>query len=709
MPTFYDDYDRAAHGLIEYLGKKIVLGIPIGIGKPIGFINALYRLAEIDRSIDLTIITGLTLAKPTYHNELERRFAEPILKRILGDYQDPLYEVARVKQCLPDNIRVIEFFLSPGKFLKNAYVQQNYINSKYTSVIEDVFNLSINALAQQVAVSHNHENKLSLSCNSDLSLDVMRRFNKQPSGSFATVAEVNANLPFMHGEAMLKQEAFTHVVDVKHYRQLFALPLGELSIQDHFIGVYTSTLIKDESCIQIGIGKMGDAIANALIMRHEDNEAYQTLLEDLKVYTKFGMIINKIGETNPFHHGLYGSTEMWSDEYLNLYQHQILKKQVYDNIGLQQLINTGHIKENFSSDILDVLMAEGIINPVLNSKDIEFLIHFGIFKEGINHQDGKLILNYNETYSVDLTNIENKKLILMHCLGKSLKNGKFLHAGFFIGSQKFYKDLQNLDEYELEKIDMTTINRTNRLTWNEPLLKLQRKEARLINSCMMITLNGQLVSDGLKNNLEVSGVGGQFDFVSMAFQLENARSIINCHSTWKRGNKVLSNIVWEYPNITIPHYFKDIFITEYGIADCRGKIDKDSIKAILNITDSRFQRKLLTLAKRYGKIEKHYEIPTIFCQNYPERLQKLAAIWRDKGYLKPYPFGTELTGDEEILKNKLLYLKHCSKWTLLWLMIKGVFLHKSKIKYQVYLKRLDLWSPKNLKEHLLARLIVQLF
>ena len=46
------------------------------------------------------------------------------------------------------------------------------------------------------------------------------------------------------------------------------------------------------------------------------------------------------------------------------------------------------------------------------------------------------------------------------------------------------------------------------------------------------------------------------------------------------------------------------------------------IKSLLNVTDSRFQEKLLNQAKAVKKIEPGYIIPDQFCNNYPQRLEK---------------------------------------------------------------------------------------
>src|SRR5688572_708447 len=106
MATFFNEYDQCAQAIIDHVGKNIIIGVPLGLGKPIGIINALYRFAQHDPSINLTILTALTLARPDYKNVLEKRLIEPILARLLKDYEDPLYEAPRRAQRLPENINV---------------------------------------------------------------------------------------------------------------------------------------------------------------------------------------------------------------------------------------------------------------------------------------------------------------------------------------------------------------------------------------------------------------------------------------------------------------------------------------------------------------------------------------------------------------------------------------------------------------------------
>ncbi|MDR3490550.1 MAG: acetyl-CoA hydrolase/transferase C-terminal domain-containing protein [Gammaproteobacteria bacterium] len=692
MTTYFNNYDLIAKQIVQHVDKNVVIGVPLGIGKPIGVINALYRLALNDTSISLTILTALTLTRPKPREGLEKLFLEPILEKILGDYEDPLYEEVRVKQQLPNNIKIIEFFLTSGDYLNNAKVQQDYISTNYTSVVADTIHHSINVIAQQVAHSAQETNEYSLSCNTDLFLDVVHHLKQEEEHGkkVCIVAEVNSNLPFMLGDAIIKAEQFTDIVDTKKYRSLYAIPKAELSLQDFFIGLYSSTLIKDNGSLQIGIGKLGDALTNALILRHKDNALYQDILTRLQVHEKFGDVITEAGELNTFEQGLYASTEMLSDSYLHLYHKKILKKHVYDHVGLQQLLNTRQITEIVTPDFLDILLKNKIINSPLTENDVEFLQTFGIIKSDIRYDQSHPIL-------------PTEKLIAAH-LGKTLTSGKILHAGFFIGSTDFYQQLRNLPAAELQQFDMTRISKTNTM-WSEKLGPLQRIDARFVNASMMFTLEGSIISDGLKDWQEVSGVGGQFDFAVLSQELPLARFIINCHSTRVAKGKVTSNVLWEYPNITLPRNLRDIIITEYGIADCRSKTDADIIKSILNITDSRFQEELLKTAKKHGKIASDYEIPNAFQNNTLNALQPILKELQAKGIYKPYPFGSELTQDEQVIKNALLYLKNSSKLKLITTLIQALLFFQNDTRYENYLARMKLKNPTSIKDFINKKLL----
>ena len=704
MTTYHDDYEKTAKNIIATVGKNIVFGAPLGLGKPVGVLNALYRIAESDPSINLTIITALTLARPVLHSDLEKRFIEPFLARILKDYEELLYEQARVDQKLPKNINVIEFFLSTAKFLHNDYVQQNYICTSYTDVARDTSYYKMNVIGQQVSHRATNKNLYSLSSNSDLFPDVLR-YMRESGQKLAIVAEVNNNLPFMHGDAVIEAETFTDIVDTNQYKTLFAIPHDELSSEDQLIGLYTSTLVKDDSCLQIGIGKLSNSLTASLILRNSDNNLYQKILERLKVEEKFGATIKLWGETGVFNKGLYASTEMLCDGYLQLYKQNILRKQVYDHVGLQKLLNAGAITDTIKPDIIDVLLEHQIIQPHLTHDDFIFLKKFGILAGDVDWEEGFLMLPGGERLAAKLATKHDKNAIVSECLGKTLKTGIIAHAGFFLGSTDLYQALLDLSDAELEKFNMTFVARTNALLWWPELLKLQRQHTRFVNSAMMVTLGCVVISDGLTNMREVSGVGGQFDFLQMALELEGSRSIINCRSTRKNNGKIETNIIWEYVNATGPRFLRDIIITEYGVADCRSKTDAEIIKAMLNVSDSRFQPKLLQTAKNAGKIPKDYQIPPAFQNNFPHVIEAIVKEFQAHGHFDPYPFGTELTDVEQTLKPALLLLGSFSKWKLLRTVMAANLYFKDDEPFKPYLERMQLYKPKDFKEVIYKKLL----
>ncbi|MFA5496020.1 MAG: acetyl-CoA hydrolase/transferase C-terminal domain-containing protein [Porticoccaceae bacterium] len=189
-------------------------------------------------------------------------------------------------------------------------------------------------------------------------------------------------------------------------------------------------------------------------------------------------------------------------------------------------------------------------------------------------------------------------------------DGRVLDAAFFLGPAALYRRLREMASAERERFAMRAISYVNELYGDEENKRRARVQARFINKGMMATLLGEVISDGLENGQVVSGVGGQYNFVAQAFALEGARSIITLAATRQSGGATLSNIRWSYGHCTVPRHLRDIIVTEYGIADLRGKTDAEVIAAMLAISDSRFQPELLRSARLAGKIPLTIGFPT---------------------------------------------------------------------------------------------------
>lgn len=708
-----DSVEKAVDKLLELVGKEVVIGMPLGLGKPNQFINALYQRAKVDNTIDLTILTALSLAKPRPKSDLEGRFLNPFLDRVFGDYEELDYALDITAKKLPANVTVKEFFMAPGSRMNNPHAQQNYISSNYTHATRDILDAGINVVGQMVATEERDAGTAySLSCNPDLSeklIPLMRAKAAAQGQTVAVVGQVNQQLPFMYRDAEIDEDEFDIVIDnPDYYKKLFSTPKAPISIPDYMIGLNASALVKDGGTLQIGIGALGDAIVYALNMRHQHNDQYRDVLQHLEINTRFASIINSIGGLEPFKVGLYGSTEMLVDGFVELFKTGVMKRKVYDDYGIQKLFNEGKLTGQVTMETLDQLLELGSIKCPLRKRDVRVLQEYGIIRANLSYANKTFTCPIDKTVSGDFQHPDNRQRFQQHVLGEWLTNGIVCHGGFYLGPNSFYDYLRHLGPSQRKQFNMTGVDNVNQLYEGDQYLKReQRREARFINTGIMCTLSGSVCSDGLANGQVVSGVGGQYNFVAMAHALPDGRSIIMIRSTRTKNGVSTSNIVQSYGHITIPRHLRDIVITEYGIAHLRGKTDAEVIQALLNITDSRFQVELLQEAKAAGKIPTDYQIPNEFTNNSPGALAKALKPSKQAGWFPAFPFGTDLTDTELTLAKALKGVAarvEGKKMPLkaMWRAWRTVVPAEAK----PFLERMQLMQPAGFKNTLAQRLIV---
>lgn len=283
--------------------------------------------------------------------------------------------------------------------------------------------------------------------------------------------------------------------------------------------------------------------------------------------------------------------------------------------------------------------------------------------------------------------------------------GQFLHGAFYLGSAEFYDWLRHLPDATRRGIGMKRISEVNELYGgHETLERLQRRDARFFNSCMMATALGAAVSDALEDGRVVSGVGGQYNFVAMAHALPDARSVLMLRATRHDGGRPASNIRWSYGHTTIPRHLRDIYITEYGVADLRGATDEDCVIGMLSITDARFQGPLVQAARTAGKLCPGLA-PGAAAGNSPGQLAAALAPLRADGTLPDYPLGSDFTAVEERLVRALAWLKAATatrggKWkTALRALTHG------SIADPAAMERMQLAAPRGAGQWLQARLL----
>jgi hypothetical protein len=565
MPKQFTDPEAIAENIIRDVGTDLVVGLPLGLGKANHIINALYARAAADRTINLTFFSALTLEKPKPSNLLERRFIAPVIERLFGGYPDLTYAEALHAGALPPNIKVIEFFFLAGRWLHVPFAQQHYISANYTHASSYLLARGLNVVTQLVAKRVvDGVPRYSLSCNTDTTLDILRA-RAEGRASFKLVGEVNSELPFMPGAGDLPAEEFSAVLDNPAIGfPLFAPPSEPISDTKYAIGLHAASLVRDGGTLQIGIGQIGDALAQGLIVRHRDAAQFEATIKRLTPATEQFSAL----ETGAFEKGLYGVSEMLFEAFLGLIDAGILKREV---------------------------------------------------------------------------------------------DGVVLHGAFFLGPKSFYRALRDMTPKQIARIQMMPVSFTNELYGDEDMKRRARVDARFVNNAMMATLMGAVISDGLEDGQVVSGVGGQYNFVAQAFALRDARSILTVEATRQAGTKTQSNIRWSYGHETIPRHLRDIVVTEYGVADIRGKSDADVIAAMLQVADSRFQSELARQAKDAGKLPKNFEIPAAYRENHPERIAGALKPARQAGLLPSFPFGSDFTDVEQRLIPALEFLQDAQR------------------------------------------------
>ena len=710
-PVRFTDVNACVDATIARVGRRIVLGLPVAIGKPNPLVNAFVRHAVDDPRLSLTVVTALSLRKPRGHSDLERRFIEPFASRIFGDYPELEYVRLLEQQQLPKNIEIVEFYLEPGAWLGNAHLQQHYLGSNYSHVGRDALLRGLNVIAQIVAAPSGGEapGTLSLGSNPDMTADLLPQIAalRTANKPFTLIGQIHPELPFMYGDAQVSADTFDFLIESgAHDYPLFCPPNMPIPATDHAIALNVSTLIRDGGTLQLGIGELGDAIVYALQLRHQKPAIYRSVVESTGVLAANRRLIETEGGTTAFNRGIYGCSEMLVDGFLDLYRSGILKRCVYPSARLQRLIDDSDIDPAvLDEQTLAALHASGMNR--MSYADFNEFREVGLFLDEVQYEKGMLTTPTGERLPANFADPASRSAIASTCMGPRLRNGILVDGGFFFGPKKFYQQLRDMPAKQRSLFAMRGISFVNELYGHENELKIaQRRHARFINTTMMVTGLGAAVSDALEDGRVVSGVGGQYNFVAMAHALPEARSILCLRATRTANGRVSSNILWNYGHTTIPRHLRDIYVTEYGIADLRGKTDHEIVAALVQIMDSRFQNAFVADAQRAGKLSHDYAIPERVRGNRPEHLARLMTPWRQQGLFDALPFGSEMTRDEAALATALKHLSNqLQSWGGRFDLARQMISAKPENVAPSLLRRMDLLQPTSFKDWLQQRLL----
>jgi len=164
---------------------------------------------------------------------------------------------------------------------------------------------------------------------------------------------------------------------------------------------------------------------------------------------------------------------------------------------------------------------------------------------------------------------------------KTLHRDKMI-VTFLMGTKRLYDFVDNNPMVELHPVDYV----------NNPCVIMQNINMVSINSCIQVDLMGQVVSDSIGLR-QFSGVGGQIDYVRGASMAPGGKSIIAMPST-ASGGKIsrIVPLIDEGSAVTTSRNDVHYVVTEFGVADLRGKTLKERGRAMIDIAHPQFRAML---------------------------------------------------------------------------------------------------------------------
>lgn len=177
---------------------------------------------------------------------------------------------------------------------------------------------------------------------------------------------------------------------------------------------------------------------------------------------------------------------------------------------------------------------------------------------------------------------------------KTLNPGE-ITCSFGIGSKRLYDFMDR--NPSLKTYPISYIADVNNIAKNKKFIS--------INNALMCDLTGQICSESLGFD-QFSGTGGQLDFVRGASLSEGGKSFLAFKSTAEKkdGTKVsrITSVLPPGAVITTPRTDVQYVVTEYGIADLKGKSIQERVKAMIGIAHPDFRDQLTKEAKEYRLI-----------------------------------------------------------------------------------------------------------
>ena len=145
-------------------------------------------------------------------------------------------------------------------------------------------------------------------------------------------------------------------------------------------------------------------------------------------------------------------------------------------------------------------------------------------------------------------------------------------ASLALGSRRLYDYMDYREDLLLKDVAWT----------NDPFRIAQNPKVMAINSAVEVDLTGQVCADSIGTRI-ISGVGGQHDFMYGGSLSDGGKTFIAISSMTEKGISKIKPVLTEGAGVVTTRHMVQNVVTEYGVAQLRGKSVAERAKAMISI------------------------------------------------------------------------------------------------------------------------------
>ncbi len=258
-----------------------------------------------------------------------------------------------------------------------------------------------------------------------------------------------------------------------------------------------------------------------------------------------------------------------------------------------------------------VLHEEPISEDIIKVSNIEVAQRIGHYVSQLVNDGATIQIGFGQLPNAILLQLENKKDLGIHTQvitdaflplfekkvitnkKKTFLPGKTV-ASLCMGTKRLYDYINN--NPSLLFMDSEFVNDPSNIALNRNLIS--------ISSALEVDLTGQVCSDSV-GYLFYSGIGDQVDFIRGSAMSKGGFSIIALPSTAQNGtvSRIVSHIS-EGAGVATTRGDVNFVVTEYGIAELKGKSIYQRVMELAQIAHPKFREQLIDEAKKH-----HYIFP----------------------------------------------------------------------------------------------------